>query len=217
MPDSSVSARLLCTTGIRHACTCNAYAVQFIGQQIIGVMLLRPMIQRLQQAPDLRAMLQGSVLDLMSLVGAERGNIQLMGHNEELVIVAQQGFGARFLEVFQRVRAGDGSVCARAAERRSLVLVPDVEQDPAFAPYLELARSIPFTSVMSCPLITSKGMEIGIASVHFARLFAPTPLELETAQRYCGHLADSIAVLMEAEQLVSVAEALADELLQVVA
>jgi len=177
-------------------------------------MLLEPMLLRLSAARDLHDILQVGLADIISLHGAEKGNLQLLGADDHLLIVAQRGLSRSFLEVFARVAPAPGTVCGRAARDRKPTFVADVTVDADFAPYREVAASVPFRAVLSCPLITTPGRFIGIVSAHSAHRFVPTPLELGSAATYCTRLADAIVQRVRASDLASVAEALALDLRQ---
>lgn len=154
-------------------------------------MLLQPMLQRLAAADGLREILDVALHDVIALHGAERGDVQLVGTDGALVLVAQRNLTEPFLRVLARVAPNAGTVCARAMAAREIVFVRDVAQDPAFAPYLELAHSVPFTSVLSLPLIDPQQHCIGMVSVLSSR-FDPTPLELDSIRRYAGELVAAI-------------------------
>lgn len=174
-------------------------------------MLIAPMISRLRSAGNLRQLLSVALDDVIALHGAERGNVQLLDATGQLVIVAQLGLSREFLTVFRRVELHEGSVCARAAKENRIVFVPDVEKDPEFSPYLDIARRIPFRAVLSSPAVTSDGRFIGIVSTHSANLFRPTPLELETLSAYCTELADSLFGHLRISDRHEVAESLSAE------
>jgi GAF domain-containing protein len=175
-------------------------------------MLLQPMLQRLMAAHELREILEVALRDVIALHGAERGNIQLVAPDGNLVIVAQRNLSLAFLSTFRRVAHGSGSVCERAMGSDEIVFVADVEEDRAFAPYLALARAEPFRSVLSTPLRTSQHELIGVLSVQSASRFTPTPLELDSIRRYSERLADAIAASCTTG-LPHVAERLAEEVM----
>lgn len=172
------------------------------------------MLLRLKSAQDLQQVLHVGMHNLMSLLGAERGNIQLVGRNRELVVVAQYGFTPRFLEEFRRVSAASASICGRAAAARELIFVPDIAADAGFAPHLAVARDEGITSVLSCPLTASHDHWIGMVSVHFALRANPTPLELASARTYGEALACAVDRLLPAQDRVEAVEAMAEALLQ---
>jgi len=175
-------------------------------------MLISPMLGRLQELRDLKSTLALALRDVLALHGAERGNIQMVDTSGRLVIVAQSGFARPFLTVFRYVEADGASVCARAAAERRLLVVADVEQDEAFAPYRAVARAVPFRSVVSSPLVSRQGHLVGMVSAHFANVFTPSRLELEALRSYCAELAELLLARAGPNPEV-VAEALAAEVL----
>jgi GAF domain-containing protein len=169
-------------------------------------MLLEPMLSRLASADTLDGKIQAGLQDLIALHGAEMGNVQLPGADGQLLIVAASGLSGSFLKTFERVAVGSGTVCGRAARVGKPVFVPDVTVDDDFRHYREFAASVPFKSVLSCPLTSSAGELVGMISVHSANRFVPTPLELRAAETYGRHLADAIVELAPAPDLASYAE-----------
>lgn len=168
-------------------------------------MLLEPMLTRLADAREIEDTLRVAVRDFVALHGAEMGDLQLLGVDESLVIVSARGVTRAFLQTFARVAFGDGSVCARAAADGKPCFVPDVSVDPQFAPFSDFAATVPFRSVLSCPLIVA-GEMIGMLSALSSTHFEPTPLELDTAVRYCGEVARAIVQLAPSKDLRAWAE-----------
>jgi GAF domain-containing protein len=169
-------------------------------------MLLEPMLSRLASARTLDEKIRAGLQDLIALHGAEMGNVQLPGKDGRLVIVAASGLSRSFLKMFERVAVGSGTVCGRAARMGKPIFVPDVAVDEDFRNYREFAASVPFKSVLSCPLTSSAGELVGMISVHSANRFAPTPLELSAAETYGRHLADAIDEFVPAPERASYAE-----------
>jgi len=151
------------------------------------------MLARLAAAESLEETLQTGLRDVIALHGAEMGNVQMLAADGDLLIVAARGLSRAFLETFERVRLDSGSVCGRVLRSGKPLFVQDVALDADFAPYSAFAASVPFRSVLSCPLVRRGGELIGVISAHSANLFAPSRLELSTAETYAGHLADAIA------------------------
>lgn len=176
-------------------------------------MLLAPMLFRLAAARTLEETIQAGLRDVIALHGAEMGNVQLPGNDGRLVIVAARGLRLAFLKVFERVDVDSGSVCGRAAGLGRPVFVADVATDADFKPYLAFARSVPFRSVLSFPLISSAGEMVGMVSAHSPNVFSPTALELRTAESYSRHLADALARLAPAVERVTYAEKRSAELM----
>lgn len=174
-------------------------------------MLIQPMLQRLHAARDLEATLRAALADVVALHGAERGLIQLFDREGQLVPVQHTGLSRAFLEFFRRVAVTSGSVCARATGLGRTVFVRDVEDDPAFQPFLPIARAVPFRSVIATPLTLGKAC-IGAVSVHFANPVTPSALELHSLEVYCGHVAQRIWGWHRDQELCLVAEELAARL-----
>ena len=172
------------------------------------------MLQRLRSAQDIHEVLHVGMHDFMSLLGAERGNIQALGRSEELVIIAQHGLRTSFLEAFRRVSIESTSVCGRAAASRALVFVPDVSQDEAFGPHLAATRSEEITSILSCPLMTPATGWIGMVSAHFSQRANPTPLEMASAVEYGKALALALDSFLSCPGRVESVEAMAGALLE---
>ena len=172
------------------------------------------MLQRLQSTRNLGEALHVGMHDFMSLLGAERGNVQALGQCQDLLIIAQQGLGSSFLEAFRRVSAESTSVCGRAAALGDLVFVPDVTQDEAFGPHLGATRSEGITSILSCPLMTLATGPIGMVSAHFAQRANPTPLEMASAAEYGKALALALDRFLPSEGRIELVEAMASALLE---
>lgn len=180
-------------------------------------MLLQPMLSRLAAAKTLDDKIQVALRDILALHGAEMGNVQFPGADGRLVIVAAHGLGRLFLKTFERVAIASDTICGRAARLGKPVFVADVHTDAEFKPYREFARSVPFVSVLSFPLATSAGEFIGMVSAHSANDFAPTALELGSAETYARHLADALARLASAPERTDFAERRSAELMRTAA
>jgi GAF domain-containing protein len=176
-------------------------------------MLVQPMLQRLRAARDLQESLRVALLDVVALHGAERGHIQLLDREGRLAIVEQSGMPQDFLRAFERIALDQGTVCGRAALAQKTVFVPDVEKDEACRPFREVARAVPFRSLLSSPLIAGPGSCIGIVSVHFANRFLPSTLELQSLERYCRQLAGVLLERGGQRELPAIAESLSARLL----
>jgi len=162
-------------------------------------MPLSNMIMRLRQARQFEDAIQTILNDVMALLGAEHGNVQLLIGNE-LAIVAQHGFSAPFLIAFARVKKGDGSACARALESGEQIVIMDVRNDPNVE-FRNVAEEVGFRSVQSTPLLTTRGEPIGIVSTHFTTMHVPTLMEMRTLKEYSGHAADQLRGLLGSTEL----------------
>src|SRR5262249_36038656 len=120
----------------------------------------------------------------LSLGRADRGNLQLVNPaTGSLVIVAEHGFGAEFLEYFAAVD-DDRSACGRAAKRQAQTVIVDVTTDPGFAPHRAIAQASGFRAVVSTPVIDGVGRLIGVVSTHYRRPHYPVARDRHVMERY---------------------------------
>lgn len=177
-------------------------------------MLLEPMLSRLSGARDVTETLNVGLRDFVALHGAEMGDLQLVGSDGEFVIVAARGLGRAFLEVFERVSVTSGSACGRAARDGLPTFIPNVMVDPEYEHYRAFAATVPFRSVLSCPLFTADGTLIGMVSALSSHPFRPTGLERRTAEAYCARLAADITRFVPLADLPAWADATSAALLE---
>lgn len=79
--------------------------------------MLTSLSRRLRTAETFELAIATILEDVVALLGAEYGNIQLPVE-DDLVIVAQRGLNEAFLKTFKRVKKDDGSACGRALRLR---------------------------------------------------------------------------------------------------
>lgn len=175
-------------------------------------MLLQPMLARLPRAGSARALLDSAVREVVALHGAHMGMAQMPAFCGDLVMVAQVNVPKRSLAGFARTSTAAGTVCGRAATARAIVYVAEVADDPEFAPFRAFAQSVPFTSVLSAPLIASDGDALGVVSVHSKRKFVPTGLELAALNEFTRAVADRLAEIGKNTELAKLAIVLATEI-----
>src|SRR5215472_12390959 len=138
----------------------------------------------LQLLADARAVLDEGLEDALSLLQADRGNVQIVDPvNGCLRIAAQAGFSSEFLEYFAIVK-DDGSACGRAAQQLAQTVIADVNTDPGFAPHREIAAASGFRAVQSTPLIDHTGRVLGVVSTHYPYPHRVPGRELQLARRF---------------------------------
>jgi GAF domain-containing protein len=174
-------------------------------------LLASQMIQRLLQSRTFEAAIQTILDDVIALLGAEYGNIQLsMG--EELAIVAQRGLSADFLKTFRRVKKEDGSACGRALRLGETVIIRDVATDPEFIAFRMDAKKTGFRSVQSTPICGGDGNLLGIVSTHFVNVHEPTPIEMQTLKTYSVVAAELLDKMLGEVALATKAEQMSEDL-----
>jgi len=133
---------------------------------------------------------------------ADFGNIQVYNPAiGALEIVAQRGFKQDFLDAFRIVDMDDESACARAMRQGKQVTIEDVDNDPVYVPYREIAAAAGYRAVQSTPLVSRRGDLIGMLSTHFRRPHLPTDQELRMLDLYARQAADVIERLRIEDEL----------------
>lgn len=130
----------------------------------------------------------------MAECGAIKGNVQLFdARHGALCIVAQRGFDASFMQLFEFVRIDEPSTYGRAFRQRQRVVIHDVATDLLFAPYLSIARANGFQSVQSTPILTNSGTVLGVLSTHFAQANQYSEKMAGPLDRYASKMATLIS------------------------
>jgi GAF domain-containing protein len=158
-------------------------------------MLIAQMLRRLHNLSSFENAAHTVLDDAIALHGAELGNVQLKA-GDDLVIVAQRGFKRPFLEFFRRVTTKDECACGRALRTGDTAIVPDIETDGRDA-----LRAAKVKSVMTTPLLSSRGVIVGAVSAHFVRSHTPTLIEVQTLKSYSMAAADYLLELLGDETL----------------
>ena len=149
---------------------------------------------RLWESQSLAAGLDEILRTARSLVGAAKGNIQLLNPSRNtLSIVGHEGFDAAFLATFEHINADDiGPACCRALASGRPVVIEDVLADEAYMPFLGVARAAGYRAVVSVPLFAADGSRLGAISMHFPAPHRPAESEMRRLQLYCRQASDFI-------------------------
>src|SRR5215472_12339889 len=162
------------------------------------VQRLHAVTKGLQNASGLGALLDRALHGALSLLHADRGNVQIRDPaTGSLRIVAQQGFDADFLDYFAVV-ADDGSACGRAAAQRTQTVIVDVSIDPRFMPHREIAAASGFRAVQSTPLTDHTGRVLGVVSIHYPHPYRPPDRDLLLMRRFGQTVGEAMADLLGA-------------------
>jgi PAS domain S-box-containing protein len=126
----------------------------------------------------------------MALQDAQFGLVQIYNPGTgALDIVAHRGFGPEAMELM-RAMHGEGLVCSRAFRAGARVMVQDVAQDVALAPYLAGALAAGFRAVQSTPLVSRSGVPLGVVTTHFREPHLSTEQQLRFTDLYARQAAD---------------------------
>ena len=179
---------------------------------------------RLWQSGSLAEGLEEMLRAVLELLGADKGNVQLLeADREALRIVAQRGFEQDYLDQFRSVTATGGSACGRAFRSGQRSIIEDVERDAAYAPFVDAARKAGYRSVLSTPLIRADGETIGMITAHFREPHVPSEAELRRLDLYCRQASDFVQrceldrILRENETALREADRRKDEFLALLA
>ncbi|HUQ25078.1 MAG TPA: GAF domain-containing protein [Burkholderiales bacterium] len=128
---------------------------------------------------DGAAMVDAAVSAAVSATGADMATLQIV-EPEGLLLVAQRGFEAPFLDYFSCVYDED-CACGTARTSGQRVIVGDVENDPIFADKETgtVMLSANARAVQSTPLIGPSGRLVGMLSTHYDHRWQPGHRELD--------------------------------------
>jgi two-component system, chemotaxis family, CheB/CheR fusion protein len=173
-----------------------------LAAEVSALALLREMSERLWRCHDLTEGLEVAIDAGMKLLGADRGDIQLLGAEKGILeIAAHRGFVADFPDPFRAVSAADGSAVGRSLGTGTRIVVEDVQTDPDFAPHRAAAAAGGFRAMQSTPLFGTDGRLIGIFSTRFRTPHRPGSQELSRFDLYARQAAEFIERLRTEEQL----------------
>jgi two-component system CheB/CheR fusion protein len=140
---------------------------------------------QLWKEPELEPLLRQVLEASMTLLRADKGNVQLYDESQgTLTIAVASGFNQEFLDHFKTVTVESGSVCAAAIERRARVLVADLPADANFPELRPIAAAHGYAAVQSTPLFAHDGKLQGMLSTHWAKPHQPTERELRLLDLY---------------------------------
>ena len=147
-------------------------------------------------APTLGALLDEVLEFALTLLHAERGNVQLADPaTGALRIAAQRGFDSEFVAYFAAV-TDDRSACGRAAQHHAQVVIADVITDPGFAPHRDIALASGFRAVQSTPLVDRAGHLVGMLSTHYARPTTPPRRDLQIVSHFGAMAGESLSAIL---------------------
>lgn len=147
--------------------------------------------RRLSACLDLQHALTTALDAALELHETHLGNIQLYRAGA-LLIAAQRGFEAPFLEAFRRVSVDDDTACARAMREGRSLIIRDIELDREFAPFRAIAAEAGFRAVQSTPMVGSNGLFAGMISTHFAEPHTPSEQQMLVLDFLAEEVADTI-------------------------
>jgi PAS domain S-box-containing protein len=165
-----------------------------LAAEALALAKLNDLSSRLWHLEKLEDGLDEMISAAIELLGASKGNIQLLDPQRGvLVIAAQRGFERDFLELYREVPGDHASAaCARALRSADRVIIEDVQTDPDYSPLWNVAEVAGYRAVVSTPLIDTDGNVLGIISTYFPSPHRPTQESLRRLDLYAREAAGFI-------------------------
>lgn len=138
---------------------------------------LNELSTRLWRTRNLSEGLDEILTAVVELLGAEKGNIQLLGPESPLS---------------REVSAADDFLCAKALRSGQRIIIEDIETDAAYAPYRAAARAAGYRSLVSTPLLSADGEPVGLVATYFRSIHRPSEQELRRFDLYLRQANDFI-------------------------
>jgi signal transduction histidine kinase/acyl carrier protein phosphodiesterase len=160
--------------------------------QVADLRRLHEMSARITSTLDIAVVLDEVLAAALTVQNTDLGLLSLCDPKREgLELCASRGFDDTFLQSVAWVPPGGGACGTCYAERRRVV-IEDVDVDPMFTAYRQLARTVGFRAVHSTPLVARNGTIIGVLSVHFRQPHHPSEREIRLMDLYAQMAADAI-------------------------
>lgn len=128
------------------------------------------------------------------LMRSDFASLQMRVEDNDLVLLAHQGFHPESARFWDRVLLDGKSSCAFAMKQGEAVIVPDVEAHPDIAgsdDLLEFRRS-GIRAIQSTPLISRDGRIVGMISTHWRQVHTPSERGLRLLSVVARQAADLI-------------------------
>jgi transcriptional regulator with GAF, ATPase, and Fis domain len=156
---------------------------------------------RLLEIGGIQSLLQEIMDAAVSVVGAEKGTLQLL-ESDSLRIVAAHGHKQPFLDFFASAES-QASVCGEATRRGERVIVSDVETSSLFigTPSLAILRGAGVRAVQSTPMMSRTGELLGILTTQWGVPYTPDEHDLWRIDLLVRQAADLIEHSRAEEEL----------------
>jgi PAS domain S-box-containing protein len=133
--------------------------------ELVTMNRLHELTLRLFGAIDLRQAMAEVLQAVTALMGTSMGDIRIYDSGRDaLDVVAQSGFGAEFIEQYQKVSSGHAATCARAIKSHHRVVIDDIETDGLSELERRIAAAGRYRAAQSTPLLSRAGNLLGVLS-----------------------------------------------------
>ncbi|HLJ10934.1 MAG TPA: PAS domain S-box protein [Planctomycetaceae bacterium] len=145
-----------------------------LAAQLADLQRLHEMSVRLSATPELQPILDETLRTASALDGADRGLLLLVDpETGRLCVSASLGLSEEFLQQIESLHP-ENAPCGRCLREGRRVIVKDVENDPDFAPYRDIARVGRFRAIHNTPLLTRSGKAVGVLTTYFCEPHEPS-------------------------------------------
>jgi PAS domain S-box-containing protein len=152
-------------------------------------------LQQLAHRTSLESILTSVVLLIEELFEDVRASILLVSDDgERLIIGAAPNLPVQYNEAIDGIEIGESvGSCGTAAFRRERVIVGDIQADPLWQPYRELASCFDLGACWSQPVLSSTDDVLGTFAMYYAEPRKPSTDELD----FIDHAARLAGVAIE--------------------
>jgi PAS domain S-box-containing protein len=166
---------------------------KLLATEVEALAKLNELSSRLWRSRTLNEGLDEMLAAVMQLLSADKGNIQLLDRERQvLTIVAHKGFEREFLHFFREVSAEHDFACGSALRHGERTIIEDIELDRHYEALRPVARAAGYRAVVSTPLIGADGTRLGVASTHFSAVHRPNGQELRRLDLYLRQASDFV-------------------------
>jgi two-component system CheB/CheR fusion protein len=167
---------------------------QRLANELAAMENLHELVGRLLRCSELPDALEEVLNAAVTMLGADRGNVQLVNPSTgALEIVVQRGFQRPFLDHFRSVSIDGDAVCGQALKTRRRVVVADIASSDVSATFRSTAAEAGYRAVQSTPLVSPDGAVLGMLSTHWREPHRPSDRDLRILDLYARQAADFIA------------------------
>ncbi|HEY2826493.1 MAG TPA: PAS domain S-box protein [Pirellulales bacterium] len=154
--------------------------------------LVHDMSMRLAATLDLKAILEDTLRTAAAIDGTSMGLLSLyFPDTKRLRIEASLGFDDEFLKSLANAPIG-ASVRGMCFQERRRVVAENIETDPAFVAFRNVARRGGFRAAHGTPLITRSGNIVGVLSTYFRQPHRPSERVIRLIDMCARQAADYI-------------------------
>ena len=156
------------------------------------------------------------ILDAVILVlHGKCGTIKMYDPSRQVSqIIAHRGCDPDYVKAVGELSIDTGLAGPRAIRDRTRVIVSDVNHDPEYEPYRDIAKNAGYLTVQATPLVSRDGEVLGALVTHLAKPHDFSDHELQVLDLYARQAADAI-VRARAERELAIARSRLDSALRV--